>query len=95
MSSKVTSVESLEQDAFDRDTELWSAFLHSIVDDPEILNDIPDGAAVILLPDDDPELLEMNLQRGLEAAKSGADVYIRHFVRAELTPLHGTISSSD
>lgn len=78
MSSNATPLESVEQDALGRDTELWSGFLRSIVDDPAVLDDIPGGAAVVLLPDDDPELAEINLQRSLEAARSGTDVYIRH-----------------
>lgn len=60
------------------DTDLWVEFTQSIVDDPTILDDIPNGSTVVLIPDDDPELAEVNLQRALKAARRGSDVYIRH-----------------
>lgn len=60
------------------DTDLWVEFTQSIVDNPAILEDIPNGSTVVLIPDDNPELAETNLQRGLNAARRGADVYIRH-----------------
>ena len=86
MSSKITPRESVDQDVFGRDTELWSAFLHAIVDDPAILEEIPGGAAVVLFPDDDPELAETNLKHGIDAARNGADVYIRHVPGSKSTP---------
>lgn len=61
-------------------------FLKAIIDDPSIADDIPNGATLVLLPDDDPELAESSLQGGIEAARKGADVYIRHFPRAEPAP---------
>jgi hypothetical protein len=66
-----------------RDDEVWTTFLHSIVDDPTILDDIPNGSTVVLIPDDDPELAELNLQSGLDSARRGADVYIRHIRLSE------------
>lgn len=67
----------------ERDIGLGFDFLGAIIDDPSIAEDIPNGATLVLLPDDDPELAEANLQMGIEAARKGADVYIRHFKRSE------------
>lgn len=71
--------------AVDRDTNLWVTFTQAIVDDPSILEDVPEGATVVLIPNDDPELAEVNYQRAIEAARRGADVYIRHMTRNSAT----------
>ena len=76
--SKVTSTGLAE-----RGIGLGFDFLKAIIDDPSIADDIPNGATVVLLPDDDTELAESSLQGGIEAARKGADVYIRHFKRSE------------
>lgn len=60
------------------DTDLWVAFTQAIVDDPSVLDDIPNGSTLVLIPDDNPELAEANLKRGIDAARRGSDVYIRH-----------------
>jgi hypothetical protein len=49
-----------------------------IVDDPNILDSIPDGAAIVFIPRDDPEAAESNLQLGLTVLQRGEDVYFRH-----------------
>jgi hypothetical protein len=69
-----------------RDQELHSAFVRAYVEDVSILEDIPNGSALILVPDDDPELAETNLGRAVEAARRGYDVYIRHFPRTKPSP---------
>ena len=71
--------------ATDRDTDLWVEFTHAIIDDPSILDDIPQGSTVALIPDDDPELAEVNLQKAIESARRGSDVYIRHVSRKPAT----------
>lgn len=72
------------QDFVKNDTDLWVAFSQAIVDDPSILEDIPDGSTVVLIPDDDPEIAEANIQRGVDAVRRGSDVYIRHVSRSKL-----------
>jgi hypothetical protein len=74
-----------------RDQELHSAFVRAYVEDVSILEDIPNGSALILIPDDDPELAKTNLNRAVEAAQNGYDVYIRHFPRT--TPSPGSLDS--
>jgi hypothetical protein len=68
-----------------QEVDLWVEFTHAIVDDPSILEDVPEGATVVLIPDDDPELAEGNYQRAINAARRGSDVYIRHVTRATPT----------
>lgn len=62
--------------------ELSDAFVDAYFDDASILEDIPNGSTLILVPDDDPELAKFSLREGVRAAEEGADVYIRHFPRS-------------
>lgn len=73
-------------DTIERDISMSFDFLRAIIDDPSIADDIPDHAAIVLLTDDNPELAEVNLQNGIRAARDGADVYIRHFLRTKPVP---------
>jgi hypothetical protein len=52
--------------------------IREALDDPSVLDDIPDGATVIFLPDDDQEQLEANLEIAIQAARAGENVYLRH-----------------
>ena len=71
-------------DLTERDITLGFDFVKAIIDDPSIADDIPQGATLVLLPDDDAELAESSLQAGIEAARAGKDVYIRHFPRTSV-----------
>lgn len=53
-------------------------FARSIVDDPTILDEIPDGATLVLIPDNDPEAMNKNLEFARAALERGEDVYLRH-----------------
>jgi hypothetical protein len=63
---------------FDRNLTLSFDLASAIVDDPALLDEIPEGATVIFLPDDDPELATANRAIGLAALDRGEDVYFRH-----------------
>ena len=52
-------------------------FLQSILADPSILDEIPEGAAVYLLPDDDPELVEANLNGAERSRQRTYQVHVR------------------
>ncbi len=45
---------------------------------PAVARDIPQGATIILIPDDDPELAEAEIKAGMVALGRGQDVYFRH-----------------
>jgi len=63
---------------FDRNLTLAFQLADAIVDDPALLEKIPEGATVIFLPDDDPELATANRAMGPAALDRGEDVYFRH-----------------
>ena len=62
----------------ERNITLSFEFAKSIIDDPAILEEIPDGATLVLLPENEPDLAKENLRLGVEAAERGENVYIRH-----------------
>lgn len=60
-----------------------------IVADPSILEEIPNGSALILIPDGaDEEFLEANIALGLDALRKGRSVYFKRLAPGEwgLTP---------
>ena len=57
-----------------KNLELTRRFMRAIFDDPAILDTIPDGASVILIPDDDPELAEANERGGRAMERAGKPV---------------------
>ena len=74
---------------FERNLTLSTELARAIIDDPVLLEEIPEGATVILLPDDDPDLAQANLELGWVALKRGEDVYFRHVHHAaHATPTH-------
>src|SRR5687768_4030599 len=61
-----------------RNVELTFDFNRAILADPSILDDIPDGATVVLIPSDDPDLAAAEIEQSLAALRQGCDVYFRH-----------------
>jgi hypothetical protein len=54
-------------------------FERYILEHPEVLEQMPDGARVVLLPRDDPELYRINLhaaQKALEEGETAPIVYV-------------------
>jgi hypothetical protein len=51
-------------------------FERYILEHPEVLEQIPDGAQVVLLPQDDPELYRINLNAAQKARQAGETVPI-------------------
>jgi hypothetical protein len=70
----------------ERNITLSFEFAKSIIDDPAILEEIPDGATLVLLPADEPDLARENLRLGIEAAERGENVYIRHVKNLSSAP---------
>jgi hypothetical protein len=52
-----------ENTVTDKNFILSLEFERYVLEHPEILGEIPDGAEVVLLPKDDPELYQANLER--------------------------------
>jgi hypothetical protein len=53
-------------------------FMRDVVDDPSLLDQIPNNATIVFLPEDDPEQVEANLQLAINSARSGKNVYLHH-----------------
>ncbi len=59
--------------------------------DATILDDIPQGVTLVLLPEHDPELAESEMAKGMAAVRSDQNVYFRHLIEADLPS--GSIAS--
>lgn len=77
MSERATTLTATATDA-DRVFDLLDEFTQAIFADPSLLNDVPNGATLVLLPDDDPGFVERSIARGVEAIRQGRNVYFRH-----------------
>ena len=56
----------------------------TIIANPAVLGEIPNGAALVLLPHDaDQEFVEANIALGLDALKKGRSVYFKRLTPGE------------
>ena len=69
-----------------KNLDLARLFGLAIIADPSMLDDIPNGVQLVLLPDDDPDLVQTNIAIGLKAIRQGKDVYFRHVRVADFPP---------
>jgi hypothetical protein len=67
-----------------KNLELGRHFTLSIFEDPFLLDDIPDGITLILIPDDDEELAKANMEMMVGVVRSGRDVLVRLVRPSEL-----------
>ncbi|MGH2533804.1 MAG: hypothetical protein ACRDJW_16045 [Thermomicrobiales bacterium] len=67
-----------------RSLELARRFGLAVIQNPSLLDDIPDGVNLILVADDDLELAAMKIEIGVAAVRRGDDVYFRHVCLADL-----------
>jgi hypothetical protein len=74
-----TATDALTHDPhLDRAVELGTALGVAVFDDPSLLEEIPHGAVVFLLPAGEPDFLERSLELGVAAAREGRNVYFKH-----------------
>ena len=73
---------------FRRNHDLFEMFMQQVLDDPGLLDRIPDGADIIFLPNSDPALREANLELGAEREREGATIT---YIRIEMVPQLRTI----
>src|SRR5215211_1618806 len=57
--------------------DLAGQFLQEILADPDILDEIPDGATVVLMPHGDTDLSEHNFSLAMREGDAGKNVLIR------------------
>lgn len=53
------------------------ALARAVISNPALLDDIPNGATLVLLPDDDPSRAEESKMLGLAALERGESVYFK------------------
>jgi hypothetical protein len=61
-------------------------FERYVLEHPEVLEQIPDGAQVVLLPQDDPELYRINLNAVQKAREEGETVPVVYVEIEALAP---------
>lgn len=66
----------------DRNIELTGEFLQAIFTDPSLVESIPFGASVFLIPADDPATAESNLAGARRARLAGQTVHVHHLPSA-------------
>lgn len=64
--------------------DLTRRFVRAQLADPALAAEVPPGATLVLLPDDDPAHAEAEMALGLVAARQGRNVYFRHIRLADL-----------
>lgn len=87
-STEVEFTVALDSDAqVDKRVDLNRRFLMAAFADTTLLEDIPRGVMLFLLPDDDPEFVKREVAAAADSARRGQDVYLRHVRVAELPEL--------
>jgi hypothetical protein len=66
-----------------KNNELMALFMQQVLDDPELLEAIPEGAEVIFLPQNDADLCDANLELGKARQAEGRQVA---YISIELVP---------
>ena len=84
MSADLDIVDQAITDLVDRNLDLAFAFGQAIIADPTLLDDIPNGVTLVLLPEDAAALTRANVEIGLHRLRAGRDVYVRHVRLADL-----------
>jgi hypothetical protein len=64
----------------DKNIAMAFDWLQSVIDDPSVLDQVPNHASIIFLPQDDPEQFEANLAMAMDAARRGKNVYLKQVV---------------
>ena len=77
-----------KKEQFRKNNELFGLFMQQVLENPEFTEKIPQDAEIIFLPQNDPELCEINLKLGESHKKEGKTVA---YVRIELEPRVQTI----
>lgn len=58
--------------------EMTRAFGLAVIDNPALLDEIPSGATIVFLPDDDAAYTEHSIELGIAAIRRGENVYFKH-----------------
>ncbi len=69
-----------------RNAELAFDLVQAQLANPELLNEIPNGATVVLIPEDDPELAEYNFGVARTLVARGKNVFLKRVRSAAPAP---------
>ena len=67
--------------SIDRNLDLVRGYVAAQLEDVDNMEQVPEGAHTILLPDDDPEWFERNLEMVVSSLRDGNNVYARHVTK--------------
>jgi len=76
------------EEQFQRNNELFRIFMQEVLDNPSFSLGIPEGAELIFLPENDPELKEANLSLARDCEVEGKKVVL---VKVTLMPETRTV----
>ena len=71
---------SIPPDAAGKNIDLAFAFADAIINDPDMLARIPEGATIVLIPKDDPQQAAYNILLGVAAVEAGDNAFFLHVV---------------
>jgi hypothetical protein len=74
----IEEVSGVPKAVVDRSIELAFALVRADIADPSVLDGVPNGASLALIPDDDPELAAYAIEAGVTGVKHGKNVYFLH-----------------
>lgn len=80
-----TGTERKQEQFISSEMALLARFMDLVVEDPSIADEIPGGATVFFLPEDDPELAAAEQAAADKAAEAGIKVYVRSLPPASTT----------
>ncbi|MGH2534734.1 MAG: DUF5647 family protein [Thermomicrobiales bacterium] len=66
------------RDQTTKNIDLAFQMIEEAIERPSLLDDIPDGATVVVMPSDDPELPQQNLSLPMRLAEAGKTVVPHH-----------------
>ena len=76
---EATTTSALRRDPHaERAIELGFAVTRLALEDASILDDVPNGCALFLLPEGETEFLERSIELGSAAIRRGENVYFKH-----------------
>ena len=73
-----------EQARARRSLDLTRRFTQAAMADPSILDGVPNGVTLVLLPAEEPERWDEEIELGLMAVRQGRDILIKHVRLADL-----------
>lgn len=76
-----------ENETIKRNLDLLNEFMKIAFDQPEILDKVPKGSELIILPENDPELYAANLKIKQLLEEKGEKVVVVRMKKPEIIPL--------